>query len=492
MASPKSAVSNAFKVEDATIAELQSAMERQEISAIALVDYYLKRIEQFNKQLNAVISVNARARETAILLDKERTAGRLRGSLHGIPIVIKDNIDTADLPTTGGCLALKDLQPKKDAFVVMKLKEAGAIILGKANLHELACSGESVSSLGGQVRNPYNLGYTPGGSSGGTAVAIAANLAAAGLGTDAVNSVRSPASACNVIGLKPTTGLVSRGGLMSLCLSQDVIGPMGRSVADVATLLELIGTDDPCDPMTAQSTGKSRSNYRACLKVSGLKQKRLGVVRSLFGERKAHQEVTGIVDQAISTMEELGAHSTVVPVNIDIDKMVEELSLVVLEGKLHFEQYLAQMGEAAPVSSLKALIKTGKVHASVQPLLKKMQAVDSPLGQAEYWQRLYSRRVELRQRLTSIFQHYRLDALIYPHQRQLVAAIGKAQKGRNGFLAAASGFPAIAIPAGFSKKGIPVGVELMAMPFQEAKLLKMAYAYEQKAKWRRSPQLMAD
>ncbi len=432
MASSKAAVSNAFKIEGATIAEIQDAMARGETSAIALVDYYLDRIERFNSQLKAIISVNASARDAAIALDKERADGQLRGLLHGIPLVIK-----------------------------------------------------------GQVRNPYNTDYTPGGSSGGTAVAITADLSVAGLGTDAVNSVRSPASACNIVGLKPTAGLVSRDGLMTVSLSQDVIGPMGRSVADVAALLEAIGTDDPHDPMTARSAGRRRRSYQTCLKTRGLKGKRLGIVQSLFGEGKAYQEVTEIVERAIATMEELGAQSVVIPADIDIDKMVEELSLIALEGKIHFEHYLAQLGEVAPVSSLKALIKTGKVHNSVQPLLKKMQSVNSPLGQSEYWQRLYPRRAELRQWLTSIFQHYQIDALVYPHQRQLVAAVGKPQKDRNGFLAAASGFPAIAVPAGFSEKGLPVGLELMAMPFQEDCLLKMAYAYEQKTQWRRSPNLTA-
>lgn len=464
-------------------------MARGELSAIALVDYYLDRIERFNEQLNALISVDENAREIALKRDQERAAGNLQGALHGIPVVVKDNINTADLPTTGGCAALAGLQPPEDAFVVAKLKAAGAVILGKANLHELACRGESVSSLGGQVRNPYNLGYTPGGSSGGTAAAIAANLAVVGLGTDAVNSVRSPASACNIVGLRPTAGLVSRNGLMSVSLSQDVIGPMGRTVADVAALLEVIGTDDERDPMTARSAGRKQRSYQACLKTRGLNGKRLGIVRSLFGEKKLHQDVNKLVNGAIATMEGLGAQTAVVPVNIDIEQMIEELSLILLEGKIHFEQYLEDLREAAPVESLKALIQTGDIHASVMPLLKKMQAVNSPLGQAEYWQRLYPRRAELRKILKSIFQQYRLDALVYPHQRQLVAPVGKAQKGRNGFLAAASGFPAITLPAGFSKKGLPVGIELMGLPFQEANLLQMAYAYEQKTQWRRSPNL---
>jgi amidase len=484
--------SDAFKLEEATLAQLQSAMACQEISASILIDEYLARIEQFDAQLNAFIALNPQAKETAAQLDQERAQGRIRGRFHGIPVVIKDNINTVELPTTGGVQALKTLQPPADAFVVEKLREAGAIVLGKTNLHELACSGETVSSLGGQTHNPYHLDYTPGGSSGGTAVAIAANLAVVGLGSDTVNSLRSPASACSVVGLRPTTGLVSRNGLMPISLTQDVIGPIARTVTDVAHVLEVIATDDPQDPMTARSAGRGIGNYSAALKKQdGLQGMRLGLITSLSGQGKPHAEVNKIFAAAIATLESLGAQTQILPVNIDIDQLMAELSLTVFEGKLHFEQYLESLNEAAPVKSLQALIESKSLHPSIAPLIKEMDAVETPLGNDEYWQRRYSRRAELRQLLGHIFQQYRLDALLYPHQRQLVAPIGQTQQERNGFLAAASGFPAITFPAGFSKLGLPVGIELMAMPFEEAKLLKMAYAYEQKTQWRRPPELTA-
>lgn len=494
MASQSTAASSAFKpdafkLEEATIAELQNAMARQEISATTLVNDYLTRIKQFDGQLNAFICLNPQAQETAAQLDKERAQGRLRGPLHGIPIVVKDNINTAELPTTGGAQALKGLQPPADAFVIEKLREAGAIVLGKTNLHELACSGETVSSLGGQTRNPYHLDYTPGGSSGGTAAAVAANLVVVGLGSDTVNSVRSPASACSVVGLRPTTGLVSRDGLMPVALSQDVIGPIARTVTDVALILEVIAIDDPQDPMTARSAGQRKGSYPAALKKDGLKGMRLGIAASLSGQGKPHAEVNVIFGEAIACMKDLGAQIQTLAVHIDIEQMMAELSLTVLEGKLHLEQYFESLGKAAPVKSLQSLLKSGKLHPSIEPLIKEMEAVESPLGKGEYWQRRYARRAELRQLLDHIFQRYRLDAVIYPHQRQIVAPIGQTQQERNGFLAAASGFPAITLPAGFSKVGLPVGIEFMGMPFQEAKLLQMAYAYEQKTQWRRPPEL---
>ena len=489
MASQTPAASDTFEIAEATIAELQQAMARNELSACTLLDFYLARIERLDPQFNAVLSLNPQARKTAKTLDEEREAGELRGPLHGIPLIIKDNIDTAEMPTTGGCTALADLQPSDDAFVVAQLRQAGAIILGKANLHELAYSGETVSSLGGQTHNPYNLSYTPGGSSGGSAVAIAANFAAAGLGTDTINSVRSPASACNIVGLRPTAGLISRDGLMPVALSQDTIGPMGRTVTDIATLLEVMAIDDHNDPMTARSAGQQTSGYRPFLKESGLQGMRLGIVRSLFGQAPQHQSVNQLMDNALSTMGELGGQCLELSVRIDVDSLIEEISVTLWEGKLHLNQYLEDLGTAAPVKNLKALLKSGTAHPSVQPILKRLQKIDTPLGNGEYWQRLYPRRAELRQLLTHIFQQYRLDALVYPHQKQPVAPIGETQKGRNGFLASASGFPAITFPAGFTPEGLPVGIELMAQPFQEARLLQMAYAYEQTTHWRRRPEL---
>ena len=506
MASQLSAASPpTFTIEESTVAQLQRAMADGKLTAVELVSYYIARIEQFDPVLNAFISVNRKAVKVAAELDEERSQGITRGPLHGIPIVIKDNINTADMPTTGGCAALADLQPAEDAFVVARLREAGAIVLGKANLHELACSGESVSSLGGQVRNPYQLDYTPGGSSGGTAVAIAANLAVCGLGSDTINSVRSPASACNIVGLRPTAGRVSRSGLMPVSLTQDVIGPMGRRVADVAVLLEAISADDPDDPMTARSAGHpvgqlgsdERDGYQSALNSEGLVGKRLGIVPSLWGAAAVHAPVNKVVDEAIATMELLGAQVVELAVHIDIDQMLSELSLNLWEGKLHLNHYFESLGDSAPVKTLKMLLEAEKergVHPSIKPTLEEMEAIDTPLGSSEYWQRLYPRRAEIRQFLANLFKRYQIDALIYPHQRRTVARIGESQKERNGFLAVACGFPAITFPIGFVSipdGELPVGIELMAQPFEEGQLLQMAYAYEQHAQVRRAPSLSA-
>ncbi|MEL6260942.1 MAG: amidase family protein [Cyanobacteria bacterium J06626_6] len=489
MVEKSAAVSNTFEIEEATIAQLQTAMAQGKLSVCELTAHYLNRIDRLDSTLKSIITINPEALSQAKTLDEERAAGEVRGALHGIPLVIKDNINTAEMPTTGGCVALANLQPLTDAFVVDRLKAAGAIMLAKANLHELALRGESVSGLGGQARNPYNLDYTPGGSSGGSAAAIAANFAVAGLGTDTVNSVRSPAAACNLVGLRPTIGLISRSGLMPVTLSQDVIGPMGRCVADVATLLTAMAVDDPSDPTTARSTNYPTGSYSPSLKQNGLQGMRLGIVPSLCGQSPDYAAIEPVVDGAIAMIESLGAQCDSVPAEIDIDGLHAELSLEMWEFKLHFEQYLERLGPTAPFRSLKAILNSGKVHGSIRAQVADAEAICAPLGSGEYWQRCYSRRVELRQLLSNLFRRLRLDALAYPHQRQQVARIGEQQMGRNGFLAAASGFPAITVPAGFDNDGVPVGLELMALPFQEPKLLQMAYAYEQATQWRRQPAL---
>ncbi|MEO1619478.1 MAG: amidase family protein [Cyanobacteria bacterium J06632_3] len=510
-------ISNTFEIEEATIPQLQTAMAKAFLSSEGLVNYYLGRIEkrpeeqaeeqakkpaekQAKKQtvkqadrkkdpLSSLISLNPQAKSIAAELDKERSADNLYGPLHGIPIVVKDNIDTVQLPTTGGCAALASSQPPDDAFVVARLREAGAIILAKANLQELGQGTACESSLGGQTLNPYDLAYTPGGASGGTAAAIAANLATAGLGSDTEGSIRSSAAACNLVGLRPTTGLVSRDGLMPTALSQDVIGPMGRRVTDVATLLDVIAVDDPEDPMTARSTGKLNSSYRPFLKKSGLKGMRLGVISSLYGTGSESKGVNELMAAAHKTCTALGAQQVPVAATIDVSGLAKELSVIHWEFKLHFEQYLETVGSTAPVKTLKEILKSGMIHSSVETPLKLLNSTRTPLGDADYWRRLYPLRVELRQLLTQLFNHHQLDAIVYPSQQQPVSKLGQVQQGLNGFLAAGSGFPAITVPAGFLDNGLPVGLELMAMPFQEARLLQMAYAYEQKTQWRRAPAL---
>src|ERR1700676_5423914 len=299
-----------FKVEEATIPELEQAFRDHRLSCHQLVQTYLDRIAAYDKQgpkLNAILTLNRSALAAADLLDTSFIKGGTAGPLHCVPIVLKDNYNTADLPTTGGSLSLEGAQPDKDAFVVARLRAAGAITLGKSNMHEFALSGTTVSSLGGQTLNPHDLTRTPGGSSGGTGTAVAANLALAGTGSDTVNSIRSPASANALVGIRPTKGLVSRAGIMPVSETQDAIGPITRTVADAACLLEVMAGYDQNDPSTASSIGNSPVGYVQFLKPGGLRGARIGLLNTLIGSGSEHQEVNSVIAAAMVVLKSGGA-----------------------------------------------------------------------------------------------------------------------------------------------------------------------------------------
>src|SRR5215470_8412092 len=322
----------AFDPLEKTIRQLQDAMARKEITAAELVQFYLDRIAKYDRQVNAVLWVSPRALDDARALDVERVRGRTRGPLHGIPILLKDNFETKDAPTTGGCLALQGLVPKDDAFQVKRLREAGAVLLGKVNLHELALGLTTVSSIGGQTRNPYDLTRAPGGSSGGSAVAAAMNFAAATLGTDTSGSIRIPSSHNNCVGLRPSLGLSSRAGIIPFGHTQDTGGPIARTVEDVALLLDATVGYDPADSSTAAGKGRVPRTYTAILKRDALKGARIGVVPELFEARAPSpdtndREVAAVVERGLDDMKQQGA--TLVDVTIpDLAAQLQASSLL--------------------------------------------------------------------------------------------------------------------------------------------------------------------
>src|SRR5215510_6180623 len=291
-----------FEVYEQSITDLQAAMSSGRVTSRGLVDSYLARIaayDQAGPRLNAILLVNPRARDEADAMDRERADKKLRGPLHGIPVLIKDNYDTADMPTSGGALGLATLQPPADAFQVKRLRDAGAVILGKTTMHELAAGITTISSLTDQTRNPYDLNRVPGGSSGGTGAAIGASFAAAGMGSDTCGSIRIPAANQNLVGLRGTQGLSSRTGVMPLSSTQDIAGPLARSVTDLAIMLDATVGADPADPVTAESAGKIPKSYRDALDAAGLKGARIGVLRALWGNAPEDDEVAGIVRKAL-------------------------------------------------------------------------------------------------------------------------------------------------------------------------------------------------
>lgn len=484
-----------FVPDEMTVAGIHAAFAAGKLTCTDLVRSYLNRIEAYDDRgpaLNAILSLNPRAMATAAQMDARYASGKsTAGPLHCIPVVLKDNYDTADMPTTGGSITLAKSVPLRDAFVVKRLRDAGALILAKANLTELARGGNTVSSLGGQTRNPYDLTRTPGGSSGGTGAAIAANFAVLGTGSDTGQSIRSPASAQSLVGIRPTRGLVSRAGIIPVSSTQDEGGPITRTVEDAARMLDVIAGYDPTDEITAFSFGKIPDSYTKYLDRAGLRGARLGVLTDFFGKDAVHQEVTSVTEAGITKMMKSGA--SIVRINIpNLSELTTDLGLTTFEGQSAFNKYLTSLGPKAPVKSLQEFIAGGGYHASIRDALVADQKVVDGLADGEYKNRLL-RRSDLRQAVMTVMAEQRLDAILYPHQRRLVASIGDEQLERNGVLSNSTGLPAITFPGGFSAittsapVGVPIGIELLGAEWSEPTLIKLAYSFEQVARVRRPP-----
>ena len=484
----------AMLLDEASVRSIHAALDAKTVTCAQVVRHYLDRIAAYDDRgpaVNAIITVNPRAIETAEQMDRIDRTTRQGRSLHCIPVVLKDNFHTADMPTTGGSVTFEKMQTPDDGFVVKRLRDAGAIVVAKANLHELARAGTSVSSLGGQTRNPYDLTRTPGGSSGGTGAAIAANFGVLGTGSDTGQSIRSPSSANALVGLRGTRGLVSRGGMMPFSTTQDEGGPIVRTVEDAARMLDVMAGYDPADPITAFSNGHIPRTYTASLDAGGLKGARIGLLTDFMGSDPIHHDVNRIVDSAVAKMTSLGA--TVVRVSIPaLDELTRGLNLMNLEFKAAFDRYLASLGPVSPVKSLAEFVARGGFHESMRRGLEgDLKITDGP-GSPEY-QRMFARRETLRQAVMTVMAANRLDAILYPHQKRLVVPIGEDQADRNGVLSNSTGFPALTFPGGFSPAtdtapiGVPVGLELLGPEWGEPMLFKLAFAFEQAAKVRKPP-----
>lgn len=480
-----------FCLEEATIADVHAAMLQGKLTCRELVEMYLKRIEAYDQQgprLNSIITINPAALEIADKLDQAFQKNGFAGPLHGIPVLLKDNVDTSDMPTTAGSLSLQGFTPEDDAFITKKMIDAGAIILAKVNLHEFAIWGETASSLLGQTLNPYDLTRTPGGSSGGTGAALAANFGMVGIGTDTINSVRSPASACSLVGFRPTLGLVSRDGIIPYSLTQDTAGPLARTVADTVKLLDAIAGYDSADEATAWCVGHVPETYTAFLNKDGMKGKRIGMLRSFFGKGAEHQEVNASVNRSIGIMQELGAAVVDIDETIDSNYLVAEVSVHLYDFKDHLNMYLES--SKTQISSLADVIASGKYHAGIEENIKKAQTLSTK--SPEYQGRLIAR-MNLQTKVMKLMADNNLDALVYPHQKRLVVPIGEVQIERNGVLGAVAGFPSLVVQSGFSKptdsvpEGVPIGLEILGRPWSEPTLIEIGYAFEQATKFRRPP-----
>jgi len=448
---------------EATIPELQHAMETGQLTAVELVDFYLARIAAYDDagpKLNSFIYVNPHARDEAAALDAERAASGPRGPLHGIPVVVKDNIDTSDMPTTAGSLALKGFIPDKDAFQVRKLRKAGAIIIGKTNMYEFAQGWTTVSSLGGQTLSPYDLSRDPGGSSGGSAVAVTANFAVAGFGTDSCGSVRFPASLNDLYALRPTGGLSSRTGVIPLAPTLDMVGPMARSVIDLAIVLDATVGKDPADPTTVRVD----TSYVDAVDPNGLSGRRIGIL-----DYSVNPEFDQLIQAAIDDMEANGVEfvEVTLPVAVDPGRSFDEFG-----GALH--DYLADQ-HGAP--SLKDLYAFYDHHPAVDYAHLRSWGRLIDLDTQTYRASIEGR-VVFRDAVVALMDEHDLDAILYPASRRGAAQIGADHEPYDCSSAPYGGLPAMVIPAGFTSEGLPVGFELMGRPFAEPTLIAMAAGYE--------------
>jgi amidase len=494
-----------FELEELTVAQLQQAQASGRYTARQLVELYSRRIEQIDRSgpgLRSITELNLDAGSIADALDAERKAGKVRGPLHGIPVVIKDNVDTADrMMTTAGSLALEGSIPPRDAFIVGRLRAAGAVILAKTNLSEWANfrstkSTSGWSARGGQVKNPYVLDRNPCGSSSGSGTAVAANLAAVGIGTETDGSIVCPSSVNGIVGIKPTVGLVSRSGIIPISRTQDTAGPMTRTVADAAALLGVLTGPDPRDPATASSKGKGM-DYVKALDAAALKGARIGIARKRFFGYSPKADV--VVEQAIKVMRDQGA-VIVDPADIPTASQLEDCEFEVLlyEFKDGLNAYFASLGPGAKVKSLEELIAFNKREAAremaffgqeILEMAQKKGALTSPA----YRKALTTCRTRARTAgIDAAMTKHRLDAIVAPTGSPawpIDLVNGDHFLGASSSPAAIAGYPSITVPAGFVQD-LPVGISFIGRAWAESKLIALAYAYEQATKHRRPPQLL--
>jgi amidase len=491
-----------FELDELSVRQLQGGMESGRFTALSLTRKYLGRIEKLDKAgpaINAVIEINPDALDIARSLDNERKSRGPRGPLHGVPVLLKDNLDTCDrMMTTAGSLALLGSIAKRDAFVVQRLRQAGAVILGKTNLSEWANfrssrSTSGWSGRGGQTRNPYVLDRNPSGSSSGSAVAVAANLCALAVGTETDGSILSPSSYTGIVGIKPTVGLVSRSGIIPIALSQDTAGPMARTVTDAAILLGAMTGVDQRDETTAQSTGKFHRDYTPFLDPRGLRGARLGIARKFF---RLHKDAVRLIDSAVAEMKRLGA-ILVDPADLATHDQLDEVEFEVLlyEFKTGLQEYLADVGPKVSIRTLKDVIEFNERNRQQempffgQETFLRAEA-KGPLSEPAYLEALANcRRLSRTEGIDAVMDTHRLDAIIAPttgpaHVTDFVH--GDRSTGGSSSPAAVAGYPSVTVPTGFVS-GLPVGISFFGRAFSEPLLIKLAFAFEQATKFRKPP-----
>jgi amidase len=502
---PNNSYAAQIDLTSANILEINNAFDTGMLNSEKLVQLYLNRIDAYNKKgpaLNAVLYLNPNAMSQARALDAERLAKGRRSPMHGIPVVIKDNLDTADMPTTAGSFLLKNSYPPDDAFVVKKLKDAGAIIIAKLNMSEFA-SGDALSSLGGEIGNPHSPTRSPSGSSGGTGAAIAAAFASVGLGTDTGGSVRYPSSANGIVGLKTTHGLLSRDGVVPLALSFDTVGPMARSVTDVAVALGVMTGVDKADDSTSKSADRYKTDYAQFLDAGSLKGARIGVARVFMG---SDAEVDWVVESALQSMRDAGAQI----IDIEFPTWLLESrgefyrAIRYPEFKAQIAEYLATLPAQYPKTLTelisKAMQLTAKNEGGAIPnatrwslMMKEDKSED--LNNYKYTAVRDHALPLIQATISGLINAEQLDAIVYPTQptpaelieRPSIGSVSAGSRESPVILANLSGFPDLILPAGFTARGLPVTISFMGPAFSEPTLIGLGYALEQRLKAIRLP-----
>ncbi len=485
----------AFPIEEATIAQIHDAFKSRTLTCHALVAQYLRRIDAYDKNgpaINSIVVVNPAALTQADHLDHRFAATGLTGPLHCIPILVKDNFETVDLQSANGALAFSGYIAKRDAYQVKKIRQAGAIILAKTNMAEWAFSPyETVNSiLPGYSRNPYDTSRVTAGSSGGTAAAVAANFATAGLGTDTGNSIRGPSSHQALAGIRSTMGLTSRAGIFPLSLLADIAGPMARTMEDAVTIFQVITGEDPDDPATAASHGRTIPAYRDSLQRDGLKGATIGVLHEAYDRPNADPEVLRVFNTAVEDLRRAGA-TVIDAATIEGFSALKRPQGFCMGFKYDLNGFLSARGVDVPLRNLTEIIKSGRFHPSAQRRLEQAEQApqngpDSPECRAdsEY-------RQKLRDLVTATMDRLKLDAFVYPtwsNPPRLIGDLNTPHGDNSQVFSPTTGFPAITVPMGYTRGGqLPAGLTIFGRAWSETTLIKLAYAYEQATHHRRPP-----
>lgn len=488
------ALAQQLDLRQATVQDINRAFAAGTLTSEELVSQYLERIEAYNEQgpaLRAVIVVAANALERARELDAERAVSGPRSPLHGIPIVVKDTVDTIDAPTSGGAIGYANTYPKLDATVVRKLKAAGAIILAKGNLDEFNLGSQGISSVFGQTLNPYDLSRNPGGSSAGPGVSVNVGFAAIGVGTETGASIRSPSSNNSLVGLAPTQGLISRAGILPISYTQDRAGPMARSVWDAALLASYMRGFDAEDLFTHASLGIiPEEPYTSFLTIDGLRGARIGVLRDLFREGEEFEEINGLIEQEIEVIKDAGA--------VVIDGLSTGMDLVEFfplarasteEFLEAFRVYAQRRGDTLPYQTLEALVESGELLENLARNYRRYLEEGNTEFDPLYLAKLQNR-LNIRALLVELMDRYELDALVHPFKSLPAPPLGTGDRGiRDNPISAITGLPALVVPAGVTSEGLPISIEMMGRPFSEHVLFRLGYAYEQATHHRIIPEL---